>query len=154
MSSGSVSLGSQRLFQYVVVGFQAGNDITGNSAWNVNTGTFENTNLGLTNKGPIGISSPGLYIIHIMTNRYSSGGYNYTGQFMVYKFGSTLYCKGLGGVYGNAVMLFDSNNLKNGIFTSSPSRVISTTGEFLIGMDTNYGGTSSAAAINVYHISS
>lgn len=152
MSSGSVSLGNQRLIQYTFVTFQAGDNITGNSAWNVNTGNLATQTS--PNQGPIGISDPGLYVIRVTSRAYNSDGRDWAGICSIYRFGGTLYCKPLGVLYGDNVMLYDSNNLRNNTFIDSVSRVISTSGQFLIGMDTNYGGTQEIAFINVYHMCS
>ena len=151
MSSGSVSLGNQRLFQYTYVTFQSGDSITGNSAWNVNTGNVAGTT---PNQGPIGISGPGLYIIRVTSRIYGTDGRDWAGICSIYRIGGTLYCKPLGVLYGDNVMLYDSNNLRNNTFISSVSRVISTSGQFLIGVDTNYGGTQGTSFINVYHMCS
>lgn len=142
MSSGSVSLGNQRLYQYTGVTFSSGDSITGNGSWNVNNQS-------------IGINLPGLYIINITTSPYASGGSNWGGLCSIYKIGNTIYCKPLRHFYGQNIMFFDSNNKRNGIFINSINRVISTTGTFLIGMDTYYRGQlGESASINVFRMSS
>jgi len=160
MSSGTISLGNQRLYQYEGMKFIAGDSITGNSSWNVNDGNLTGPS-NPPDQGRIGINSPGMYIISITgSGRYCSG------MFSLYRIGGTLYCKALGILIGSTtevlgiivgrtnIIMFDSNNLRNAIFSQSINRVISTSDKFLIGIDTNAGGTQGISSIRVYKMCS
>jgi len=139
LSSLPVPLGSQRLRKYDNISYS--NSGSGNGDHNYNT-------------SGIVISEPGAYIIIQTDSPYTSGGKNYIGMFEIYtdvqnnqtylSHGPTKYCKGMSSRAGTySSMIFDPDAYSRKIYSDSadPNNILSTSsGNFLIGMSTYYGG--------------